>query len=182
LTARFTDCSLAPQSAVAVAAILLLACTPAPQAPEPPPAVQWPGATPPDLNVLLNPASSQWLYRADAGVSSACFGAPESECQLTIVCEAPSGRLSLSFEHELAPDQATVLRIFTATTTLDLPAQSFNEGLPSVNVELAETAAERQPLIEALSPAQERFGVEVQGEITVFPWDQSLAHVLAACG
>lgn len=122
-----------------------------------------------------------WISRTDEGVTSACFGAPQSECVITIVCEMPTGKLDVSVEQELAPDQATTMRLFTATQTFDLPARSFNEGLPSVSATVAGNAPEKAPLIGMLGTPTERFGVEVAGIRTVYPWDASVAAVLMAC-
>ncbi|WP_395647072.1 hypothetical protein [Terricaulis sp.] len=122
-----------------------------------------------------------WISRTDEGVTSACFGAPQSECVITVVCEMPSGKISLSVEHELAPDQATTIRLFTATQTFDLPAQSFNEGLPNVTATVADNAPEKTPLIGMLGTPTERFGAEIAGARTVYPWDASVAAVLTAC-
>lgn len=123
-----------------------------------------------------------WISRTDEGVSSACFGAPESECIITVVCEMPSGKLSVSIEQELAPDQATTMRFFTAMQTFDLPARSHNEGLPSVTASVADNTPEKPLLIGMLGAPTERFGVEVAGMLTVFPWDSSVAGALTACG
>jgi hypothetical protein len=170
----------------ALPALLLIACAPAPQppeAPEPTPAATDIVGTDPYAAALQStPVEGQWFFRADEGVSSACFGVPESECQLSFVCEAPSGEVTVIYSHELVPDQLTVLRVFTANTVIDLDARSMNEGLPSVTARLVDLASAAQgPLMEALTPPQERFGVEVQGQMTVFPWDESVARTLAAC-
>lgn len=125
--------------------------------------------------------TGSWVSRTDEGVSSACFGAPQSECVVTVACEMPSGKLSLSTGDELAPDQDTVIRVFNATSTLDLPAHSFNEGLPNVTATIADNAAEKTPLIGMLGAPTERFGVEVAGQRTVVPWDASVAAILTAC-
>jgi hypothetical protein len=166
-------------------ALLLAACTPAPPAQAPqsePPTTDVDGADPYLTALQSTPVEGQWFFRADEGVSSACFGVPESECQLSFVCEAPSGMVTVIYSHELVPDQLTVLRVFTTSTTIDLDARSMNEGLPSVTARLVDLASAAQtPLIEALTPAQQRFGVEVQGEMTVFTWDESIARALAAC-
>ena len=128
-------------------------------------------------------AEGEWISRSDEGVTSACFGQPESECQITLVCEQPSGAVKIMYEHELAPDQDTVLLIFNATSTLNLPARSFNEGLPSVNVNLADAAAEKLPLISMLGAPTDRFGVQVgsAGDLHVFPWNEAIATTLIAC-
>ena len=125
--------------------------------------------------------TGSWVARTDEGVTSACFGAPQSECVVTVACEMPSGKLTLSTEYELAPDQDTAIRVFNATQMLDLPARSFNEGLPSVTATVADSAPEKTPLIGMLGAPTERFGVEVAGQRTVFPWDTSVASVLTAC-
>lgn len=122
-----------------------------------------------------------WTFRADEGTFAAGFGTPESEYQLNIACESPTGRLMLSLEHELSPDQDTALRIITASQNVELPARSFNEGLPTVNAEVADASPAKAALLAALGPAQDRFGVEVAGEISVFPWDEAVANALEAC-
>lgn len=125
--------------------------------------------------------SGVWATRSDEGVTSTCFGAPQSECVVSVVCEQPSGKITLTFGQELAPDQDTTVRLFTATQTFDLPGRSFNEGLPSVSVEIADAAPEKSPLIGMLGTPTERFGAEIAGQRTVFPWDASIAAVLTAC-
>jgi hypothetical protein len=122
-----------------------------------------------------------WTFRADEGVFGAGFGTPESEYQLNIACESPMGQLTLSIEHELAPNQDTVLRIITTAQNVELPARSFNEGLPSVSAELADDAPLKPLLIGTLGTPTDRFAVEVAGQISVFPWDQAIARSLEAC-
>jgi hypothetical protein len=132
---------------------------------------------------LLGAALSygQWYSRGDEGTIAACYGAPESECSITIQCEAPTGKLTFTTMHELVPDQPTALRLMTQTHTLDLAARSFNEGLPSINADLADESAEKAALIALLSPTQPSFAVEHRGEITVYPWDEAIARTLNAC-
>lgn len=128
-----------------------------------------------------SPQPGAWTFRVDEGTHAAGFGPPESEYLLTIVCEAPSGKLTLTSSHELSPDQDTTLRIITAVQTLDLPARSFNEGLPSVNAEVLDDAPAKIPLISMLGAPTDRFAIEVGGEAMVFPWDESIAQALTAC-
>lgn len=168
-------------------ALFAAACTP--PAAEPPPdqtaSAGDVGETPPahpDAAALGGaPQTGVWSFRGDAGTIAAGFGAPESEYLLTIVCEAPTGKLSLSYEHELAPDQDTILRVITPTRSIDLPARSFNEGLPSVNAELADDNPLKPLLIGVLGAPADRFAVEVAGEISVFLWDDAVARALSAC-
>ncbi len=61
---------------------------------------------------------------------------PESEFQLVMACESGSGQVTITSDHELAPDQTTVLALITQSETLRLPAQSFNEGLAHVSATL----------------------------------------------
>jgi hypothetical protein len=121
------------------------------------------------------------VFRADEGTFAAGFGAPESEYQLAIICEAGSGAVQVMSDHEVAPSQATTLTLVTATHTLELPAQGVSEGLPSVTAILADGAPQKAVLIGALSRLQERFGVSVAGEMRAYPWDESIARALEAC-
>lgn len=139
-------------------------------------------ASAPDAAALAGaPQTGAWTLRTDEGVTAAGFGPPESEYLLTIVCEAPSGELSITAEQELSPDQDTTLRIITAVQSLDLPARSFNEGLPMIIAEVADDAATKTPLIGMLGAPTDRFAIEVSGEAFVFPWDDSIAQALTAC-
>ncbi len=162
---------------------LLAACSPAPpQAPET--AATTAEAPQSDPNTAALGAASQtgaWIFYTQAGVTAAAFGPPESESLLTISCEMPSGKLSVSYEQELAPDQDTTLRIITPLQMLDLPARSFNEGLPNVTADVPASAAEKAALISMLGAPTDRFAVDVNGEINVFPWDDAISQVLLAC-
>lgn len=167
------------------AALLLAACSPAPseQTAESAATTAEPQASVnPDAAALGGtPQTGSWTLRTDEGVTGAGFGAPESEYQFVIACEAPSGKLSLTAERELSPDQDTTMRIITAVHTLDLPARSFSEGLPSVTAEVVANAATTTPLISMLGAPTDRFAVDIAGEITVFPWHESIAQALTAC-
>lgn len=127
------------------------------------------------------PQTGAWSFNADEGTFAAGFGGPESEYLLTIICEAPSGKLTLNSSHEVFPDQDTTLRIITAVQTLDLPARSFNEGLPAVTAEVLDGAPAKPALIGMLGAPTDRFAVEVAGEISVFPWEDEVAQALIAC-
>lgn len=167
------------------AALLLAACSPAPteQAPDTAaPASESEAPANPDAAALgATPQTGAWTLRTDEGTTAAGFGAPESEYQLTIVCEAPSGKITITSEHELAPDQDTTLRIITAVQTLDLPARSFNEGLPNVSADVLDDAATKTPLISMLGAPTDRFAVDVAGVATVYPWNDAIAQALTAC-
>ncbi len=165
-------------------AFALAACKPAPAPPASPPAAEPPAAqqSEPNTTRLTGPlATGQWFARSEEGTHAAGFGVPESEYQFVLSCTAGSGALSVMAAHELMPDQATTLSILTANARVDLPARSFNEGLPSINADLADESAEKAALTAALAPPQERFAVEAAGDIAIYPWDESLARVLAAC-
>jgi len=165
-------------------ALLAAACSPAPSAPAEETAATT--ASEPAVNVDAaalgaTPQPGAWSFGADEGTFAAGFGPPESEYLQTIVCEAASGKLTLTSSHELSPDQDTTLRVITAVQTLDLPARSFNEGLPNVHAEVADDAATKTPLISMLGAPTDRFAIEVGGEALVFPWDDSIAQALTAC-
>ncbi|MEQ1819681.1 MAG: hypothetical protein ABL871_13830 [Terricaulis sp.] len=165
-------------------ALLAAACSPAPTAPAESGATTTAESEPIDPNTAAlsaTPQTGAWSVRTDEGTTAAGFGAPESEYQLTIVCEAASGKLTLMSEHELAPDQDTTLRIITPVQILDLPARSFNEGLPSVTAEVLDSDAAKTALISMLGSPTDRFAVEVNGQSTVFPWADAVSQALIAC-
>lgn len=166
-----------------IALALLAACTPAPsQAPESAATtVEAPPANPNTAALSATAQAGAWTLRTDEGVTAAGFGAPESEYLLTISCEGPSGKLSLIYEHELSPDQDATLRIITPVQTLDLPARSSNEGLPSVTAEVLESTPAKTALISMLGAPTDRFAVEVNGESSVFPWADAVSQTLIAC-
>ena len=171
---------------LAALALVLTACSPpAPQAPPASapqaPAAQQPPPNPDVAALSAAPAEGQWFARADEGVFAAGFGVPQSEYQFAISCSAPSGVLTLMSAHELAPDQPTTLRLITAVQSIELPARSFNEGLPNVTAELADNAPHKAPLISMLGAPTDRFAVEVAGETHVYPWHDSIAATLTAC-
>lgn len=163
---------------------LIAACSPPASQEAPPAAPAASNAAPagPRLSVLGGvPASGAWTLRVEDGTHAAGFGAPESEYQFIIACEAASGSLSISYEHELSPDQATTLRITTAVHTIELPARSFNEGLPTVTAELTDSDPAKPLLIGMLGAPTDRFAAEVAGQSQVFPWDDAVAQALTAC-
>jgi hypothetical protein len=166
------------------AALLFTACSPAPsdQATAPTAAAEAPeaGANPDTAALGATLQTGSWTLRADEGTTAAGFGAPESEYQFVIACEAGSN-ITLTAEHELSPDQDTTLRIITAVQTLNLPARSFNEGLPTVTAHVTQDAATKTPLISMLGAPTDRFAVDIAGQITVFPWHDSIAQALTAC-
>jgi hypothetical protein len=162
--------------------LLVTACTPAaPPASEPAPESAAAIVSANAAALSAAPATGTWVSRTDEGVTSTCFGAPNSECAISFMCEAPSGKLSVLVSAELIPDQPTTLTLLTRTQTLAIPARSFNEGLPSINAELADTSAEKAALLEALTPTQDVFAIDANGEITVYPWDETVARTLNAC-
>jgi hypothetical protein len=167
---------------IATLVLLAAACSPPAEAPQtraPSESSDAPGpaaAVNPDA-AALGPAADfgQWFSDSAPARTSACYGAPESECVVSLGCEGR--RVTLMSSHELAPDQDTTLTIATASQTLALPARSFNEGLASVSAELDGA----DPRLAALAARQDRFGVDVGGETHVYPWHESVARVLAAC-
>src|SRR5690606_36348336 len=173
-----------------IPALLLFACTPAPQQQQPAPDSAPSQQAAPEAQAPQNPYTAalsaplpdgQWFSEETSSRTSAGFGLPESEFQFVVSCATRAGKLSVTLERELAPDQQTTMRIVTAPQMLDLPARSFNEGLPHVLAELAPDAPEEGPLVRMLGAPQDRFAVEVAGEFQVFPWDESLARALTAC-
>lgn len=165
-------------------ALLAAACSPAPSSQAPAETAATTSQAPVDPNTAAlggAPQTGSWTVRTDEGTTAAGFGAPESEYQLTIVCEAASGKLTITSEHELAPDQDTTLRIITPVQILDLPARSFNEGLPSVTAEVRDDSAEKTALISMLGAPTDRFAVEVAGQSSVFPWADAVSQALIAC-
>jgi len=183
------------RAALAAALTLALtACTPAP--PPSQPAAEPPAAPPtPSPSAAAAPTSAadaaalaaaplpdgQWFFRADESVFAAGFGAPQSEFQFAVSCNGGSGAVQIMSAHELAPDQPVTLTIVTAAQTIDLAANSFNEGLASVNAELADAAPEKAALIAALTQTQARIGVRVRDETHVYAWDEALTRALAPC-
>jgi hypothetical protein len=168
-----------------LAVLLLAACTPAaPPASPPASAPAAPSAIPADPYVAAlsaAPASGQWAFLGEDATISAGFGESESEYQLVIVCNSATGALAVDVSHELAPDQATTLRLVTATQTLDLPARSHNQGLPSVRADIARDAPQKLPLIGMLGAPTDRFAIDIAGELTVFPWNDAIARALIEC-
>ena len=127
------------------------------------------------------PQAGQWFERVDEGTFAAGFGVPESEYQFVIICTQGSGAITLTTSNELAPDQATTIRIITPVQTLELAARSFNEGLPSISAEIADDAPEKIPLIGMLGAPADRFAIDAAGEIAVYPWNDAIARTLTAC-
>ena len=166
---------------------LLAACAPpAPPASPPPAAPTEAGPLAAQL-AAATAAIGRWSYRSDEGVSSACFGAPESECQFSIQCEAPTQTLTLIVDAELTPDQDALIQIYDAQGSMTLFSRSHNEGLPSVIAEIGPDSLDRLGLLELLSTAPPRFAVETRalngpaGDLVDYPWDDSITRVLTAC-
>jgi len=127
------------------------------------------------------PLPGQWFFRGDDGILSAGFGAPESEIQFAVTCRQADGVVTVTSDHELAPDQPTILSIIVATNTVNLPANSSNEGLPSVTAELDGSTEYARGAAIALSERQDRFGVKVGDDLRIYPWSEELARALEQC-
>ena len=99
-------------------ALFVAACSPPAATPDAPSQAEAPAPPAnPDAALLAGePMPGQWFFNGDGGTVSAGFGAPESEYLFLISCNAPTGRIALMYERELAPDQDTTLRIVTANT------------------------------------------------------------------
>lgn len=166
-------------------ALIAAACSPpAPQDAPAPPATDAAPVAPAHRDTAAlgaTPAAGAWTFRVDEGVSAAGFGLPESEHQFIVACEAASGKLTITYEHELLPDQDTTLRLITAVQSIDLPARSFNEGLPAVTAEIRNDDRLKPLLIGMLGAPTDRFAADVAGQSQVFPWDGAVAQALTAC-
>lgn len=165
-------------------AILLAACAPETPAPAETPsaeiAAQDANAPAPNTALLsIAPQTGAWSFQADGATHAAGFGAPESEYQLVLICNHGGGAVTLTSAHELAPDQATTLNLITLDATRALPAQSFNEGLPSVTAELAGDQA--RDIATLLTAPQANLGIDVAGETHVYPWSEEIAQALEGC-
>ena len=114
-----------------VFAVLLLLAACGPLAPSsPPPASQAPAPhSPPSaanadaLALQRTLAAGAWIESTQGHISSARFGAPNSDVQFSIACNTSTHALTLTSDHEGAPAQATTLRLITSTQTLELPAR-----------------------------------------------------------
>ncbi|WP_135212909.1 hypothetical protein [Vitreimonas flagellata] len=163
-------------------AILLAACAPEAPAPAETPSAEIADANAPAPNYALlsiAPQTGTWSFQADGATHAAGFGAPESEYQLVLICNHGSGAVTLTSAHELAPDQATTLNLITLDANRALPAQSFNEGLPSVTAELAGDQA--RDIATLLTAPQANIGIDVAGEVHVYPWSAEIAQALEGC-
>jgi hypothetical protein len=175
----------------AVLALILAACSPpapAPPAPETEVRVEM---APDSIRVsdlydddrvalagALTPGA--WNYLGDDRNVSACFSAGGA-CIVTIHCEQLTGIITVRYAHELSPDQSFGFRILVASHLIDLPGRSSNAGVPFVETRLADGTFERQILIDALTPVQERFAFDIWHEVQVFPWHESVARTLEEC-
>jgi hypothetical protein len=172
------------RSTLAVLLLALAACGPAPA---PDTAQEDAFADPVAVALASPPAAGVGTLLGDNGPVTACFAAAaaqtESQCRLSIICDSPTSTLTVRYAYTLAPDQDSVLRVFnTPEQMLDLPARSSSQGGLSVTAELGGLAgAAHAPLVEMLSPQQQRFAVQVGDDITIFPWHDSIARTLAAC-
>jgi hypothetical protein len=127
------------------------------------------------------PLTGQWFFRGDDGVLAAGFGAPESEFQFAVTCRQADGVVTVMSNHELFPDQQTILSIIVASSTVNLPANSFNEGLPSVTAELDGGTEYARGVAINLAERQDRFGVKVGDELHIYPWSEELTRALEQC-
>jgi hypothetical protein len=166
-----------------------LSCSPAPPADQgaPDPSAEQPSAPTGAPNAEFapvqagTPLTGQWFFRSDDGVLSAGFGAPESEFQFAVTCRQADGVVTVMSNHELFPDQQTILSIIVASSTVNLPATSFNEGLPSVTAELDGGTEYARGVAINLAERQERFGVKVGNDLRVYPWSEELTRALERC-
>lgn len=164
---------------VAAAALVMLAACSPPSADRDRAANAGDVAAPADAAALGGvPMEGVWSHNGDGATVSAGFGAPESEYLFIVICEGGTGQVRIDYEHELYPDQDTTLRIITETQAVEFPARSSNEGLPTVS---AEVAGDDARLAALAATGQERFAVEVAGEISVLPWDEAIALTLSNC-
>ena len=171
---------------LAALVFILAACTP----PAPPAAQPTTDASTAQAQAPANPytaalaavpVSGHWFFLSDEAVFAAAFGPSEDERQLSIICGSGTGEVIVELAHDLSPEQDATLRVITRPQTLDLPARSRTRDGPIVRAELATDAPQTLPLIGMLGAPQDRFAIEVAGQITVFRWDQSIAQTLIEC-
>lgn len=150
-------------------ALLLAACAP--------PA---PSATVPDIAVQ-DVAAGSWRATLDAagGYAATSYGPSERNDLFRVFCSLPVGRVTLQSAHTLPHDQETTMTIHTAARAIALPARS--ENLPDGALVFAQLDGV-DPRLTALSQAQQRFTIEVEGVSLVIPWHDSIAQTLRACG
>jgi hypothetical protein len=171
---------------ILTALFLLAACTP-PGPAETAEEVRVPQPVPDNANAEFapvqagTPLTGQWFFRGDDGVLAAGFGAPESEFQFAVTCRQADGVVTVMSNHELFPDQETILSIIVASSTVNLPANSFNEGLPSVTAELDGGTEYARGVAINLAERQERFGVKVGNDLRIYPWSEELTRALERC-
>jgi hypothetical protein len=174
---------------ILAASVSALSCSPAPPAdqgaPDPPAAQASAPAGAPNTEFAPvqagTPLHGRWFFRGDDGVLSAGFGVPESEFQFLVTCRQGDGVVTVMSNHELAPNQQTILSIIVASSTVNLPANSFNEGLPSVNAQLDGGTEYARGVAINLAERQERFGVKVGDDLRVYPWSEELTRALELC-
>lgn len=169
---------------IAATALLITACSPAsPPAEDAQTSAPTASAEPnPDFAALpAETMQGQWFFRGDEGVISAGFGMPESEFQLVVTCEQATGKVSVMTDHELIPDQDTQISIITERASLDLPARSFNEGMPYIAADVAGQTELSRAVAAQLSETQTRVGTIVAGSASAYPWGEELARALANC-
>ena len=139
-------------------------------------------ATAPSPELAGALADGAWVFEEGNAASSTGFGPPDSESQFFVQCERGPKIVTLSMEHELAPDQDTTLTLRPNTgsgaQTLTFPARSFNEGLPSVTANLPAP----DPRLTSFAAATDRFEVSVGDAHLLLPMDESVKRVLALCG
>ena len=171
---------------ILAALVLLAACTP-PGPAETAEEVRVTQPVPDNANAEFapvqagTPLTGQWFFRGDDGVLAAGFGAPESEFQFAVTCRQADGVVTVMSNHELAPDQQTILSIIVASSTVNLPATSFNEGLPSVTAELDGGTEYARGVAINLAERQDRFGVKVGNDLRIYPWSEELTRALVQC-
>ena len=171
---------------ILAALFLLAACTP-PGPAETVEDVRVPQPVPDNANAEFapvqagTPLTGQWFFRGDDGVLAAGFGVPESEFQFAVTCRQADGVVTVMSNHELFPDQQTILSIIVASSTVNLPANSFNEGLPSVTAELDGGTEYARGVAINLAERQDRFGVKVGNDLHIYPWSEELTRALERC-
>jgi hypothetical protein len=163
------------------AALLLAACSPAPAAinrqrsRRQQPSQQTPEN--PDAAALgATPQTGAWSLRTDEGTTARGLRRAGERVSLDDRLRSRQRQISIYQSTNSRPIKTRRCASSRAVQTLDLPARSFNEGLPSVTAEVPDSSAAKAPLISMLGAPTDRFAIEVHGEAHVFRGHEAVAR------